>query len=350
MNKFLSVLVAGLLTSTSVLAQSQVQTGQGGLIPGEAIFVPDSTTSGMFGYPKFVPADTTHPVPVTGTVVVDTSTLATSANQTTQITAEQAIQATAGATTGTAVTTDVNGTLQQYLRGLIKLYITAPPTGAALDASITTTNTDLGPPGATACATDNGSCSLNALAQRIAQRITSLITALGSPFQAGGALGAGTAGIGNVGGKTTMICVTPTVTATNSYGTNYVVGGLLTFSNLWTATGTGVLQSVVVTIKKVETSGFTFVPFNSNPSNTTWTDAAVAAINAADVAAVREPITLSAYSGLGTHTVASAVGIGQAMAPASTTQYGVLIANAALTNQFGSTSDVQVCAKVLNDM
>ncbi len=39
-----------------------------------------------------------------------------------------------------------------------------------------TTNTDIGPPGATACATDTGSCSVNALLQRIAQRIT---TALG---------------------------------------------------------------------------------------------------------------------------------------------------------------------------
>lgn len=38
-----------------------------------------------------------------------------------------------------------------------------------------TTNTDLGPPGATACATDTGSCSLNALMQRLAQRITSAI-------------------------------------------------------------------------------------------------------------------------------------------------------------------------------
>lgn len=161
---------------------------------------------------------------------------------------------------------------------------------------------------------------------------------------------AGTAGIGNVGGKTTQVCVTPTVTATNAYGTNYVVGGLLTFANVWTGTGTGILQGVSVTIKKVETSGFTFVPFNSNPSATTWTDAAVANINATDVPAVRASIALSAYSGLGTHTIAAAAGIGQASAPAATTLYGVLIANAALTNQFGSASDVQVCVQALNDL
>lgn len=48
---------------------------------------------------------------------------ASAANQTTQITAEQAIQATLGATTGAAVITDVNGTIQQYLRGIVKLII-----------------------------------------------------------------------------------------------------------------------------------------------------------------------------------------------------------------------------------
>jgi len=52
------------------------------------------------------------------------------------------------------------------------------PTGAATAALQTTANTNLGAPGATACATDNGSCSLNALLQRISQRITSLIALL----------------------------------------------------------------------------------------------------------------------------------------------------------------------------
>lgn len=51
------------------------------------------------------------------------------------------------------------------------------------------TNTNLGALGSTACATDNGSCSLNALIQRNNQRATSMITALGTPFQAGGSIG-----------------------------------------------------------------------------------------------------------------------------------------------------------------
>jgi hypothetical protein len=49
----------------------------------------------------------------------------------------------------------------------------------ALDTSVGTTNTDIGPPGATACATDTGSCSVNALLQRVAQRLTSILGSTG---------------------------------------------------------------------------------------------------------------------------------------------------------------------------
>lgn len=170
--------------------------------------------------------------------------------------------------------------------------------------------------------------------------------------QVNAALPAGANAIGNVGGKTVTVCTTPTVTASNSYGTNYVVGGKLAFANLFTSTGSGILQSIVVTMPKTETSGFTFFPFSSDPSSTTWTDAAVAAINSADVTKMREPIALSANSQLSASaaTVAYATGLGQAMVTGSTSMYGVLIANAALTNQFGSTSDIQVCAKVLQDL
>ncbi len=145
-------------------------------------------------------------------------------------------------------------------------------------------------------------------------------------------LNAGAANIGNVGGKTVSVTVTPVVTVTNAYGTNYVVGGLLTFANAFTATGSGILQGVIVTIAKVETSGFTFFPFSANPSNTTWTDAAAANINAADIAKIRGPVSLTQNSQLGT------------------TLYGVLLANAALTNQFSATTDVTVTVKILQDL
>lgn len=163
-------------------------------------------------------------------------------------------------------------------------------------------------------------------------------------------LAEGNHNVGNVGGKTVSITVTPPVTASNAYGTNYVVGGLLVFANAFTSAGSGIIQSVTVTINKVETSGFIFFPFNSRPSMTAWTDAAVAAINAADVAKMRPPVALTQNSQLGTATVAYATGIAEAVAPGSTDLYGVLLANAALTNQFASASDVTVTVTVLQDL
>lgn len=148
-------------------------------------------------------------------------------------------------------------------------------------------------------------------------------------------------------GQVTEVCQTPTVTASNAYGTNYVVGGLLTFPYAFPPSGGGAIQSVFVQVKKVENMGFTFTPFVSNPSNTTWTDASASAINAADVAAVRGAISLAGSSVLGTHTTASAVQIGQTVNVGGTTLYGVLTTNGSLTNNFGSTSDLTVCVDVV---
>lgn len=60
---------------------------------------------------------------------------ASASNQALQVAQETALNTVAGITTGAAVITDANGTLQQYLRGLIKLWLTTAiqikPTGAA---------------------------------------------------------------------------------------------------------------------------------------------------------------------------------------------------------------------------
>lgn len=177
-----------------------------------------------------------------------------------------------------------------------------------------------------------------------------LVVAAGSSTIGNVGINAGTNNIGNVGGKTVAVTVTPTVTTANAYGTNYVVGGLLTFANAFTAKGSGVVQALTVTCKRIETMGFTLFLFAGNPSNTTWTDAAVAAINAADINLVRGPIQLGNSNALGTMTVANSYGLGLAMSPGTTSLYGVLLSNAALTNNFTSTSDISVTATILQDV
>jgi hypothetical protein len=63
--------------------------------------------------------------------------------------------------------------------------------------------TDFGAPGATACASDTASCNLNQQMQRLAQRLSTTITTLGSPFQAGGSVG--------ISGTLPAFAATPTV-------------------------------------------------------------------------------------------------------------------------------------------
>jgi hypothetical protein len=58
--------------------------------------------------------------------------------------------ATLGATSGAAVTTDASGTIQQYLRGLVKRWADALGTGTAAAALRTTLATDVGLPAGTA--------------------------------------------------------------------------------------------------------------------------------------------------------------------------------------------------------
>lgn len=125
----------------------------------------------------------------------------------------------------------------------------------ALDTSVGTTNTNLGAPGATACATDTGSCSLNALLQRLAQRLTSIISTLGSPFQAGGSIGNTTFASTQSGTWTVQPGNTPNSTAwlvserpaTSGGLTNYFVQPTASDNHANIKNGAGQVYKIVVT-------------------------------------------------------------------------------------------------------
>ena len=76
----------------------------------------------------------------------------------------------------------------------VTLQASLPP-GSNLIGSITEQQleTDIGAPGATACASDTASCSVNQLFQRLAQRLTTLISTWG-PTTGSGAYSAATVG------------------------------------------------------------------------------------------------------------------------------------------------------------
>jgi hypothetical protein len=161
------------------------------------------------------------------------------------------------------------------------------------------------------------------------------------------ALVASTAAIGQVGGKTTTVDVTPTI-STSAYTAGYVVGGLLTFSNALLTAGTGILQSISLKCKTVQTAGFKLYLFKANPTNSTWTDHAAPAINAADIPFLTAVRTLSSPdSGLGTHTIYVDDGIGKVLNPGATTLYGILVTTG--TPTFTSTSDMTISIGILQD-
>lgn len=156
-----------------------------------------------------------------------------------------------------------------------------------------------------------------------------------------------------IAGVTRTVCVVPTITA-STYTNVQPIGGLLTFSGALGSLGSGVLQSVSVTSKSLQTASLTFYPLIANPTASTLADHGTAAINTADVQKVRTPVLLTGpLSGLGTHTIWGAVSLGQAISVAPvanqnvTTLYGVLLPQA--TTAAFALLDVQVCVQVMGD-
>lgn len=147
---------------------------------------------------------------------------------------------------------------------------------------------------------------------------------------------------------TASVTVTPTVTASSAYTAGNEVGGLLAFANaVGTALG-GIVQSITVTSKSVQTTAFKLYLFSANPTNSTWTDKAAPAINAADLPSLLGVYTIGAAdSGLGTMTVWNLDGVSKSFRSSTTSLYGVLVAIG--TPTFASTSDVSVTVSALKD-
>jgi hypothetical protein len=259
------------------------------------------------------------------------------------------------------------------------------PSGAATSALQTTINTTLGSPMQTTggSVTANAGTNLNtsALALETGGNLASIktntaVTAAGasatsgSPVQGmtGGVplpvsgtffqttqpvslaslpgLGAGSAAIGSIIGRTTMATATPVVTSNGAYAAGNEIGGLMTFPV--GGAGSGTLLSVRVTSRSVLTTALKAYIFTTNPSHSTWTDKSATAINAADIASLLAIVTLNAPdSGLGTVTLWNAGAIGEQFVAANL--YVVLVVVSAATLTSASVSDITVQVGVSDD-
>lgn len=148
-------------------------------------------------------------------------------------------------------------------------------------------------------------------------------------------------------GQTSVVSVAPTVTA-GAYTAGNVVGGLLTFANVFGPAFTGRLMDILVKAKTVQTTTYKLYLFNQLPANSTWTDKAAPAINALDLPFLQGVFTSGASdSGLGTETSNQLDNINALVRSNNQNLWGILVCVA--TPTYGSTSDVSVELRLVKD-
>lgn len=143
---------------------------------------------------------------------------------------------------------------------------------------------------------------------------------------------------------TADVSLTPAVTAA-AYTAGNVVGGKLTFTNVFGGSLTGTLTDILVKCKSVQTTTYKLYLFSQNPTNSTWTDKAAPAINALDLPYLLGVFTTGASdSGLGTETTNQLDNLTTAIHSVDQNLYGILVCVA--TPTYASTSDVTVAVRV----
>lgn len=168
----------------------------------------------------------------------------------------------------------------------------------------------------------------------------------------GSALPTGNNVIGQIGGSTAAVTVTPTITVA-AYSAGQCIGGLMTFNNAARANGpgSGLVQSVEVTDLSGQDASTDLVLFNSNPTNSTFTDHATCTVNNLDVPKVAAVVNAADCHLLG----ATAPGVCQALqlgdpivlGSSNTTLWGVLISRG--TPAYTATTNISVRVAVLQD-
>lgn len=167
-------------------------------------------------------------------------------------------------------------------------------------------------------------------------------------------------GVNTVGGLTAEACSgigassALTVTASSAYAINSQVGALISLNPSFRGVGSnppdsgGIVQSVRLNTKDVQTGGFKAYQLTASPIASTFTNGLIPAIGASDVFKARGPVTLSSNdSGLGTMTVYELDAIARAHVASGATDYWILVTTG--TPTFATSGDIQFCVTYLVD-
>lgn len=156
------------------------------------------------------------------------------------------------------------------------------------------------------------------------------------------------------GPNTKIVRISPPVSATPDYSVNDVIGGKMLLDGIARVTGSGgIINSITMTSKVDIPSGITIdiLLFNSDPTNSTFTDNAALAVNVADLPFLIPGIAnLSTRISLGTAVAFSSHNLGIPVDTLTTDDiWAVAVVRGSGVVNLASTSDIQFIFGFLPD-
>jgi hypothetical protein len=161
---------------------------------------------------------------------------------------------------------------------------------------------------------------------------------------------AGEAHVGEVGGNSTTITPTATVSTSPAYTAGDDVGGLLTLTSALRAAGHNVvLQNIMILDRANQKPTGSIFIFNGNPAAATITDNAAFVFSTDDLKVLaRIPVTSSDWVTFNSKALCDLGNLGRVLTPASgTTLYAVFVTDS--TPTFVATTDLQIQFGLLRD-
>ncbi|MFA4834852.1 MAG: hypothetical protein WC749_02105 [Dehalococcoidia bacterium] len=180
-----------------------------------------------------------------------------------------------------------------------------------------------------------------------AQADIATIKTTGNPVTA---ITAGETHLGEIGGNTTLVSITPTITA-GAYTANDCVGGIQTLTNaIRVSAGTAVLQSVTVRDLAMQNATLQILFFNASPATGTYGDADEFDLNDTDSGLCIGMVEVNAsdYKSLKDNSIGMVKNIGLPLKATTGTSLFALIKTTG-TPTYASTSDLKITFGLLRD-
>ncbi len=153
-----------------------------------------------------------------------------------------------------------------------------------------------------------------------------------------------------VGGWTTVVTLTPVISASPNYASGDLLGAKLSFANAVRGSGnhTGLIQAVIITDLEKQSIETDLIFFDTDPSNTTFTDNDALDIDDTDLLTIIGVATVADWSALNDNSVGQALNLAIPFnLGTGTTLYGALVTRGAPNH--GSTSDITVRVSIMQD-